>query len=166
MRVMGRATQGVRLITFKGEDEIASIAKVEHEEDEVKKVVNQDLTGTETILLVEDETPVRIFASRALANKGYKILEAENAEIAMEIFEKESEKIDLVISDVIMPGMNGPTMVREFHKKIPGLKVIFMSGYTEDALSDYEGKPEELNFLQKPFSLKDLAAKAKEVLTK
>lgn len=138
----------------------------EHEEEEVKKVVSQDLTGTETILLVEDETPVRIFASRALANKGYKVLEAENGEIALEIFEKEKDKINLVISDVIMPGMNGPSMVKEIQKQVPSMKVIFMSGYTEDALSDYEGKPEELNFLQKPFSLKDLAAKAKEVLSK
>ena len=139
---------------------------VENEEEEVKKIINQDLTGSETILLVEDETPVRIFASRALANKGYTVLEAENAEAALEIIEKQGNKIDLVISDVIMPGMNGPTMVKEIQKQIPDLKVIFMSGYTEDALSDYEGKPEELNFLQKPFSLKDLAAKAKEVLSK
>ncbi len=151
-------------IYFKRADESRYVA--EQEDDEVKKVVSQDLTGTETILLVEDETAVRMFASRALSNKGYKIFEAENGENALEIFEREAGKIDLVISDVIMPGMNGPNMVKEIVKQAPDMRVIFMSGYTEDALSDYEGKAEELNFLQKPFSLKDLAVKVREVLNK
>ena len=149
-------------IYFKRADEAKFVADVE----DVKKSVSQDLTGTETILIVEDEVPVRIFASRALANKGYKILEADCAEAALEVVAAQGAKIDLIISDVIMPGMNGPTMVKEIQKTLPDLKVIFMSGYTEDALSEYEGSADELNFLQKPFSLKDLAAKAKEVLNK
>lgn len=164
--IMVKSTEGKGTefrIYFKKADELHFTADVE---DEVKKVISQDLTGTETILIVEDEVPVRIFASRALANKGYKILEADSAEAALELFETEGGKIDLIISDVIMPGMNGPSMVKEIQKSKPGLKVIFMSGYTEDALEDYEGKPEELNFLQKPFALKDLAAKVKEVLSK
>ena len=139
---------------------------VEEVEEEKKKTISMDLTGTETILIVEDEVPVRIFASRALSNKGYKILEADCAEAAFEQIEKNGKAIDLIISDVIMPSMNGPTMVAEIKKKYPDVKVIFMSGYTEDALEGYYDDPAELNFLQKPFTLKDLAAKVKEVLGK
>lgn len=162
--VKSREGEGTEFrIYFKRADEVKFMPDTE---DEAKKSISQDLTGTETILIVEDEVPVRIFASRALSNKGYKVIEAESAEAALEIVEKDGSKLDLIISDVIMPGMNGPTMVKEIQKTNPQLKVIFMSGYTEDALADYDGKPEELNFLQKPFSLKDLAAKVKEVISK
>ena len=85
-------------------------------EAETKTQVSADLTGEGTILLVEDEVPVRIFASRALTNKGYKVLEAENAEMAFEVLEQEGGNVDLIISDVIMPGMNGPEMVKEIEK--------------------------------------------------
>jgi two-component system cell cycle sensor histidine kinase/response regulator CckA len=148
-------------IFLKRADEAAYV-----EEKEEKKAAGQDLTGTETILIVEDEVPVRIFASRALSNKGYKIVEADNAEVALELLQQHGEKIDLVLTDVIMPGMNGPTMVNEIRKNYPNVKVIFMSGYTEDALEDYEGDVSEINFLQKPFTLKDLAAKVKDVVGK
>ncbi len=136
------------------------------EEREEKRQVSQDLTGSGTILIVEDEVPVRIFASRALSNKGYKIIEAENAETALELIKEHGTSIDLIVTDVIMPGMNGPTMVNEIKKTYPDSKVIFMSGYTEDALEDYEGDVAEINFLQKPFTLKDLAAKVKDVIGK
>ena len=130
----------------------------------IEEVANADLTGEGTILLVEDEVPVRIFASRALSNKGYKILEAENAEEGLKIIHEHDGKIDLVISDVIMPGMTGPEMVKEIQKDHPDLKIIFMSGYTEDAFVGTGLENQDLNFLQKPFNLKDLAAIVKKVI--
>lgn len=152
-------------IYFKAADENAIIEESTAEEETQKKL-SGDLTGTGTILIVEDEVPVRIFAARALSNKGYKIIEADAPEIALELLEQNKGKIDLILSDVIMPGMNGPTMVKEIKKTSPDVKVIFMSGYTQDALDDSDIPPEELNFLQKPFSLKDLAAKVKEIIEK
>lgn len=130
----------------------------------VEEVGNADLTGEGTILLVEDEVPVRIFAARALSNKGYKILEAENAEEALQIIRENACEVDLVISDVIMPGMTGPDMVMEIQKEKPDLKIIFMSGYTEDAFVGTGLENADLNFLQKPFNLKDLAAMVKKVM--
>ena len=131
----------------------------------VEEVVNADLTGEGTILLVEDEVPVRIFAARALSNKGYKILEAEDAEEGLAMIQEHGGKVDLVISDVIMPGMTGPDMVKEIQKTHPDLKIIFISGYTEDAFVGTGLENEDLNFLQKPFNLKDLAAMVKKVIT-
>lgn len=123
-----------------------------------------DLTGSGTILLVEDETPVRIFASRALTNKGYTVLEADSAETALEVVEREGGRIQIIISDVIMPGMTGPEMVEKIIEQYPDLKVIFISGYAEDAFIDSYGSEREFNFLPKPFTLKQLASKVKEVL--
>ena len=129
-----------------------------------------DLTGAATILLVEDETPVRIFAARALKNKGYTILEAESGENAIEVFEAANDKIDVIISDVVMPGMNGPTMIETLFEKhsdkLKNTQVIFISGYAEDAFVDGYDTSREFNFLPKPFTLKQLASKIKEVLQK
>lgn len=126
-----------------------------------------DLTGKATILLVEDETPVRTFAARALGNKGYTILEAESGEHAMEVFAQHEGEVDLIISDVVMPGINGPKMVRQLEQAFPermkGVDVIFISGYAEDAFVDSFGPEGEFNFLPKPFTLKQLASKVKEV---
>ena len=123
----------------------------------------EDLSGIGTILLVEDETPVRTFAARALRNKGYTIIEADCGETAMELADEHGPEIKLILSDVIMPGMNGPDMVIEVLKKFPHPRVIFMSGYAEDVLNQY-GAERDFHFLPKPFTLKQLAAKVKEVL--
>lgn len=136
----------------------------ESKEEESPVHSSADLTGVGTILLVEDEVPVRIFASRALTNKGYKVIEADNAEMAFEQIEENKDEIDLIISDVIMPGMNGPEMVNKIKEENPDLKVIFISGYTEDAFIDFCNNPEDLVFLPKPFTLKELASKVKEVM--
>ncbi len=126
----------------------------------------KDLTGAGTILLVEDEDPVRLFSSRALKNKGYKVIEAESAERALEILYDSAERIDLVITDVVMPKMDGPTLIKEVRELFPdrALKVIFMSGYTEDTFRKRLGDDVDIHFLPKPFSLKQLAGKVKEVL--
>ena len=123
----------------------------------------RDLTGKGTILIVEDEAPVRMFASRALTNKGYRVLEAASGEAGLEILMDEEENVDLLISDVIMPNMDGPTLVKEARKKFPDLPVIFVSGYAEDMFRQ-NLEAEEFQFLPKPFSLKDLAEQVKGIL--
>ncbi|MEK9726177.1 MAG: ATP-binding protein, partial [Rhodospirillaceae bacterium] len=122
-----------------------------------------DLTGQGTVLLVEDEDAVRMFGSRALKNKGYNVLEAANGEIALDVVNATDETIDIIVSDVIMPGMNGHTLVGLVRQEMPDVKVILMSGYAEDMIDDI-GRDPTLHFLGKPFTLKDLAAKVKEVL--
>lgn len=123
-----------------------------------------DLTGMGTILLVEDEDAVRVFGARALRNKGYHVLEARSAEAALELLHKDGMQIDLIITDVVMPQMDGPTLIREVRKFRPGMKVIFISGYTEDRFRSAVDEGEKLEFLPKPFSLKQLASKVKEVI--
>ena len=113
--------------------------------------------GDGVVLLVEDEAPVRAFASRALRLRGYTVIEAESAEDALSILEDRELRIDLFVTDVIMPGMNGPTWVREALQARPETKVVFVSGYAEDALDDAEGTIPNSVFLPKPFSLNDLA---------
>ena len=108
------------------------------------------------VLLVEDEAPVRAFATRALRLRGYTVLEADHAEAALDMLDNADLQVDIFVTDVIMPGQDGPTWVRQALKSRPDTKVVFMSGYPEDAFDD--GEPEVLGaaFLPKPFSLKDL----------
>jgi len=125
----------------------------------------KDLTGIGTVMLVEDEDPVRIFGARALRNKGYKVLEAKSGEAALELMGTSEEKIDLMITDVVMPNMDGPALIREVREIHPDMKVIFISGYTEDAFRQRLDSDSEIHFLPKPFSLKQLASKVKEVIS-
>ena len=125
----------------------------------------RDLTGIGTVMLVEDEDPVRIFGARALRNKGYKVLEARSGEGALEMIRDAGEKIDLLITDVVMPRMDGPTLIRRVRETYPDMKVIFISGYTEDAFRQRLDSDTEIHFLPKPFSLKQLASKVKEVIS-
>jgi two-component system cell cycle sensor histidine kinase/response regulator CckA len=124
----------------------------------------RDLTGIGTVLLVEDEDAVRLFSARALRNKGYQVLEARSGEAALEIVTEHMNDIDLVISDVVMPRMDGPTLIKELRTRRPDIRVIFISGYAEDAFRKRVDAGEEAHFLMKPFTLKQLAAKVKEVL--
>lgn len=123
-----------------------------------------DLTGSASIMLVEDEEAVRAFAARALASRGYTVHEASSGAEALELIEEVDEEIDLVVSDVVMPEMDGPTMLGELRKVRPHIKVIFMSGYAEEAFRKNLPDNEEFGFLPKPFSLKQLAVKIKEML--
>jgi two-component system cell cycle sensor histidine kinase/response regulator CckA len=124
----------------------------------------RDVTGQDTILLVEDEEAVRSFAARALRMRGYNVLEAGGGEEALDIVKADQTKIDLIITDVVMPNMDGPTMVRHVKQLKPDLAVIFMSGYAEEAFRRSDQSSEDIHFLPKPFGLKQLAAKVKEVL--
>jgi two-component system cell cycle sensor histidine kinase/response regulator CckA len=145
---------------------LPAIAENEIEQEEPASEAEDDasdLTGTERILLVEDEDAVRIFSSRALVNKGYDVLSAESGESALEVVENNSDReIDLLITDVVMPNMDGPALAQRMRQHNPSLKIIFISGYTEDKLKEHMG--ENITFLPKPFTLKQLAAKVKEVL--
>ena len=123
------------------------------------------VVGEGVVLLVEDEAPVRAFASRALRLRGYTVIEAESAEDALSILEDRELRIDLFVTDVIMPGMNGPTWVREALRSRPETKVVFVSGYAEDALDDAEGTIPNAVFLPKPFSLNDLASTVQNQLS-
>ena len=142
--------------------------EIKEEESNEKPVAEpaKDLTGSATILLVEDEDAVRAFGSRALISRGYEVHEASSGVEALEVIEEFGDEIDLVVSDVVMPEMDGPTLLRELRKTHPDLKFIFVSGYAEDAFAK-NLPPEEqdkFGFLPKPFSLKQLATTVKEML--
>jgi two-component system cell cycle sensor histidine kinase/response regulator CckA len=123
-----------------------------------------DLTGKGTVLLVEDEDAVRIFAARALRNKGYMVIEASSGEGALAKVAEHRGTIDVLISDVVMPNMDGPTLAKHVRDSRSEIKIIFISGYAEDAFRRNLDREVEINFLPKPFSLKQLAGKVKEVL--
>ncbi len=141
-----------------------SIKEEQSQQEALEKPVTADLTGNGTILLVEDETPVRLFSSHALTNKGYTVLEASSGDVALNIIEEQGEKINVIITDVIMPGMNGPAMIEQIAEKYPHIRVIFISGYAEDIFIKTYGTERKFNFLPKPFTLKQLASKVKEVM--
>ncbi|NWG46740.1 MAG: response regulator [Alphaproteobacteria bacterium] len=126
--------------------------------------VQPDLTGQETILLVEDEDAVRTFAARALESRGYRVLSAEGGEAALALLEEAGGPVDLVISDVMMPGMDGPSLVAALRERHPEVRVVFISGYAEGAFRDQLVERGDFEFLPKPFTLKQLAAKVKDVL--
>jgi two-component system, cell cycle sensor histidine kinase and response regulator CckA len=124
-----------------------------------------DLTGQGTILLVEDEEGLRQLNARGLASRGYTVLEAGNGIEAIEMLEKSDGEVDLVVSDVVMPEMDGPTLLRELRRRNPGLKIIFVSGYAEDAFQKHlPADGEQFMFLAKPFTLKQLVNAVKETL--
>ncbi|QYK43678.1 MAG: response regulator [Paracoccaceae bacterium] len=114
--------------------------------------------GEGVVLLVEDEAPVRAFASRALRLRGYTVIEAENAEEALNALADPALEVDVFVTDVVMPGMDGPSWVREALRDRPGVRVVFVSGYAEDSLTEGRHHIPNAVFLPKPFSLNDLAA--------
>jgi CheY-like chemotaxis protein len=120
--------------------------------------------GAETILIVEDEAAVRRMASRALRSQGYTILEAENGAEALEVLARATGPVDLVLSDIVMPVLNGGELGERLAAERPELRVLFMSGYTDDDIVRRgllrPGSP----FLQKPFMPAELARKVREVL--
>ncbi|MSO76777.1 MAG: response regulator [Alphaproteobacteria bacterium] len=124
-----------------------------------------DLTGVGTVLLVEDEDPVRLFSARALRNKGYKVYEARNGEAALDMLAAIDEPLDLMITDIVMPRMDGPTLIGRIRALKPEIRVICISGYAEESFRRKLDGLAAVHFLSKPFSLQQLAAKVKEVIT-
>jgi two-component system, cell cycle sensor histidine kinase and response regulator CckA len=136
--------------------------EVEQERQERREP--KDLTGRGTVLLVEDEDAVRSFAARALGQRGYHVLEASTGAEALDVFLNHPGEVDLVVSDVVMPEMDGPTLMKELRREHPDLKIIFISGYAEDSFRRNLDSNEQFMFLQKPFDLKELAAAVKAAL--
>ncbi len=112
--------------------------------------------GEGVVLLVEDEAPVRAFASRALRLRGYTVIEAASAEDALETLQDDSLAVDIFVTDVVMPGMDGPTWVRRALETRPEVKVVFVSGYAEEVFGDDKNQIPNSVFLPKPFSLNEL----------
>jgi two-component system cell cycle sensor histidine kinase/response regulator CckA len=123
-----------------------------------------DLTGQGTILLVEDEEGLRSLNARGLRSRGYSVIEASNGIEAMEALEQKNGAVDLVVSDVVMPEMDGPTLLREMRTRNPNLKIIFVSGYAEDAFEKSLPENEQFAFLAKPFALSALVEKVKQTM--
>ncbi|WP_434722746.1 cell cycle histidine kinase CckA [Mesorhizobium sp. RIZ17] len=124
----------------------------------------KDLSGSATVLLVEDEDAVRMGGVRALTSRGYTVHEASSGVEALEVFEALGGKVDIVVSDVVMPEMDGPTLLGELRKRQPDIKFVFVSGYAEDAFAKNLPADAQFGFLPKPFSLKQLATIVKDVL--
>ncbi len=144
---------------------VASQAQADDAEPvQAKATPVADLTGQGTILLVEDEEAVRAFAARALRSRGFEVHEAATGVEALEVMKDKGDSVDIVVSDVVMPEMDGPTLLRALRKTYPDMKVVFMSGYAEDAFRKNLDENETFGFLPKPFSLKQLAAMVKTQL--
>jgi two-component system, cell cycle sensor histidine kinase and response regulator CckA len=124
-----------------------------------------DLTGQGTILLVEDEEGLRSLNARGLRSRGYSVIEASNGIEAMEALEEKNGAVDLVVSDVVMPEMDGPTLLKNMRGRNPDLKIIFVSGYAEDAFEKSLPENQQFAFLPKPFTLSQLVAAVKETMT-
>jgi len=120
--------------------------------------------GSETVLLVEDDAGLRDFAREMLENLGYALLTAATPNEAIHLAEEHAGEIHLVITDVVLPQMNGQELLQRLSARKPGLKCLFMSGYTANVISHRGVLKDGVNFLQKPFSMQELAAKVREVL--
>ena len=131
--------------------------------DSMVRAATADLTGQGTILLVEDEDGLRALNARGLTSRGYTVLEASNGVEAIEAFDKHG-RVDLVVSDVVMPEMDGPTLLKELRRRDQNVKIIFVSGYAEEAFSKNLPSQEQYAFLAKPFTLKQLVAEVKKTL--
>jgi two-component system cell cycle sensor histidine kinase/response regulator CckA len=126
------------------------------------RLPDSDGAAEGVVLLVEDEAPVRAFASRALRMRGFTVIEAENAEQALSTLEDPELSVDVFVTDVVMPGKDGPTWVREALLTRPDTKVVFVSGYAEDSFSDHQAKIPNSVFLPKPFSLSELTSTVRD----
>lgn len=131
-----------------GPEEAIAVAPVAH-----KTIIKH---GEGVVLLVEDEAPVRAFASRALRLRGYTVIEAESAEEALKTLEDPALDVDIFVTDVVMPGMDGPSWVRKALEDRPNVRVVFVSGYAEECLTESQARIPNSVFLPKPFSLSDL----------
>jgi two-component system cell cycle sensor histidine kinase/response regulator CckA len=147
---------------------IANVAQetAEKEAEAAKAAVPaRDLTGMGTILLVEDDDSVRSLTARALEMRGYEVLKASGGEEALDIIRAFDKRIHLMVSDVVMPGMDGPEVAKIAKSIRKDMRVIFMSGYAEDAFRKQAEMDDDVHFLSKPFPLQELAAKVKDVMS-
>lgn len=145
-------------------DDIEEIKSTEKDNASSQMGIKRDLSGKGIIALIEDEESIRLFAKSALTNKGYEVIEFSSAKQALENIKPYLDKIDLIISDVMMPEMSGPALIKEIRKMRPSMKIIFISGYGEEAFTKEYGESRDFDFIPKPFTLKQLASKVKEVI--
>lgn len=125
---------------------------------------NHPLTGNETILLVEDAAPLRTLTRKILENCGYKVFEADGAEQALQVAEEHAAEISLLLTDVVMPHTSGPVLADQLSRKYPHLKILFMSGYADDAIAESGLLKVGMALLEKPFTMQALAGKIREIL--
>jgi len=147
-------------------DEIATRHSTEKTAGRVRRLKTSAPTGKETILLVDDEKALRKLGKRVLSAAGYRVLEASDGAMALRIAAEEVGEIDLVLTDVEMPTLGGRGMVDELHELSPGIRVLFMSGYTDNEILRRGIRTSETDFLQKPFTAEALCAAVKAVLSK
>jgi hypothetical protein len=126
--------------------------------------VERRSSGTETILLVEDEEVVRSLARRVLAQRGYQVIAASNAEEALKLSRSHAERIDLLLTDVVMPGVSGPKLAEILLKERRLMSVVYMSGYAATAVEQRLLLDESAPFIQKPFTPDLLARRVREVI--
>jgi len=131
---------------------------------ELKYKEGSDLSGSANVLLVEDEDAVRMGGVKALKSRGYTVFEANSGVEALRVIEEQRGNIDIVVSDVVMPEMDGPTLLKELRQSYPNIKFIFVSGYAQEAFAKNLPEDADFAFLPKPFSLKQLAAAVKDML--
>jgi PAS domain S-box-containing protein len=124
----------------------------------------QPVGGSETILLVEDEEPIRKLFARLLRGQGYTVLEASDGECAIQVFEKHAGTVQLLLTDVIMPQMSGRALHDRLRSRAPAMKVLFMSGYGQNVVESYVAQDHEVQLIKKPFSGQTLAARVREIL--
>ncbi len=134
------------------------------EADRKDEALSESPSGSETVLLVEDEAPVRKLAREFLENSGYTVLEAEDPVEAIQLSDRHQGPIHLMVTDVVMPKMSGHELAQQMASMRPETKVLYVSGYADDALGQYGVPTENSFFLQKPFSLDTLARKLRTLL--
>jgi PAS domain S-box-containing protein len=134
------------------------------EERRNDRSIEPKLGGTETVLLVEDEDAVRTFERRALTKAGYRVLEACDGSDALALFDAHAGQVDVLVTDIIMPGMSGRELADTLLERAPGLPVLYVSGYTDDAVLRHGVLAAEASFLEKPFSAAALQARVRAVL--
>ena len=159
--------EGTTFTIFLPEHVPSEAEEKEIAEEKAAKTVERkpaDLAGRGRILLVEDEAPVRTIAAKTLVKRGYEVVEAEDGEEALEILKENPESFDLIISDVVMPGLDGPGLLEKGRQYLGDARIVFISGYAEEEFSHTLSKELDVSFLPKPFTLPQLAERVKEML--
>jgi len=138
-----------------------SLAVVQPEQ---RPASRRPLSGSESVLLVEDEVALRAVVRDLLRSEGYRVLEASNGRAALELLQDQSVAVELLLTDVVLPGLSGTAVAEAARKLRPQLRVLYMSGYTEDAIVRHGELPPALNLLEKPFSGRNLLMRVREAL--
>jgi two-component system cell cycle sensor histidine kinase/response regulator CckA len=169
--VYGIVTQSgghVTLTSEEGQGSAFSIYLPRIDESAVKPTGREKASelahGSETILFVEDEAQLRTLTTRTLSTAGYTVISASNGDEALALLDAATGSIDLVVSDVVMPGMSGPALVAKIREHLPEIKALYISGYTDDALSHHGVLDPDIHLLLKPFSTRQLASAVRAVL--